>query len=102
MPDREIRNTREPANQEQIESYIEQGPVQLGPWTSDIWRHDPRHLSFLLARYKFASKMLTGRARASWRLAAATASVFLFCYRKRSPFTAWTRSRWCWPIRKSG
>jgi cyclopropane fatty-acyl-phospholipid synthase-like methyltransferase len=32
----------------------------MGPWASHIWRTDPRHLGFLLARYKFASKILAG------------------------------------------
>ncbi|WP_454061338.1 class I SAM-dependent methyltransferase [Candidatus Nitrospira salsa] len=33
----------------------------MGPWTSHIWRDDPRHLGFLLARYKFCAKVLAGR-----------------------------------------
>jgi len=60
MSEIKILRTREDANQEQIESYLARGAVELGPWTSNIWRHDPRHLSFLLARYKFASKILSG------------------------------------------
>lgn len=55
-----MTKTREPANQFQIEDYAANGPVQFGPWTSNIWRHDPRHLVFLLSRYKFVSKMLSG------------------------------------------
>src|ERR1700722_2014001 len=38
------------------------GPVELGPMTSDTWRNDPRRLLFLIARYKFVSKMLAGKA----------------------------------------
>jgi cyclopropane fatty-acyl-phospholipid synthase-like methyltransferase len=54
--------TREPQNQSQWDKYQEKGPVQLGPWISHIWRTDPRHLGFLLARYKFCAKMLAGKS----------------------------------------
>jgi 2-polyprenyl-3-methyl-5-hydroxy-6-metoxy-1,4-benzoquinol methylase len=36
----------------------------LGPWTSYSLRHDPKHIVFVLARYKFCAKMLEGRASA--------------------------------------
>lgn len=55
--------TKEPQNQVQIENYRQQGPATMGPWTSHIWRTDPRHLLFVLARYKFCAKMLQGKAR---------------------------------------
>ena len=32
--------------------------IELGPWTSYSLLNDPRHMSFVLARYKFASKMM--------------------------------------------
>lgn len=48
----------------QVEDYQRRGPVPLGPYTSHIWRDDPRHLGFLLARYKFAAKMLRGKKKA--------------------------------------
>lgn len=35
----------------------------MGPYTSHIWKTDPRHLVFLLARYKFVAKMLDGLER---------------------------------------
>lgn len=35
-------------------------PVQLGPNQSEAWRRDPKHLAFVLARYKFVAKMLHG------------------------------------------
>ncbi len=54
--------TKEPQNQIQFDTYREKGPVRLGPWTSHIWRSDPRHLGFLLARYKFCAKMLAGKS----------------------------------------
>ena len=57
------RTTKEPQNQAQVDAYQTQGPVKLGPWTSHIWRNDPRHLGFLLARYKFCAKMLAGKSQ---------------------------------------
>ncbi len=58
-----VGKTKEPQNQSQMEDYRGLGPVTMGPWTSHIWRQDPRHMCFLLSRYKFVAKMLTGKAR---------------------------------------
>ena len=55
--------TREAQNQPQIDTYRAAGPATMGPWTSHIWRSDPRHLAFLLARYKFCAKLLEGKQR---------------------------------------
>ena len=55
------RETREPQYQTHIDGVREKGPVYLGPTTSYLWREDPRHLGFLLARYKFVAKMLSGK-----------------------------------------
>lgn len=55
------QQTREPQNQSQADMYRQRGPAKLGPWTSHIWRSDPRHLGFLLARYKFCAKLLSGK-----------------------------------------
>lgn len=55
--------TKEPQNQTQVDDFRRMGPATLGPWTSHIWRSDPRHLVFLLSRYKFVAKMLAGRNR---------------------------------------
>lgn len=54
---------REPQNQIQFDEYRRQ-PASLGPYTTFLWRRDPRHLGFLLARYKFCAKLLEGKARA--------------------------------------
>ena len=54
---------KEAQNQTQIKSYLGKGSVRLGPWASHIWRTDPRHLGFLLARYKFCAKMLAGKSK---------------------------------------
>ncbi len=35
--------------------------ILLGPWTSYSLMHDPRHMAFVLARYKFCAKMLEGK-----------------------------------------
>ena len=43
-----------------FEDYSKRGPVKLGFMTSHVWRTDPKRLSFLLARYKFVAKMLSG------------------------------------------
>lgn len=53
---------KETQNQVQFDNY-EKAPTQLGPYTTHIWNHDPRHLAFLLARYKFCAKMLEGKKR---------------------------------------
>lgn len=57
------RETKEKQNQSQIEDYDKLGPATMGPWTSHIWRHDPRHMCFLLSRYKFCAKMLSGKEK---------------------------------------
>ena len=54
---------KEPQNQSQFNTYEKFGGVRLGPYTSHIWRDDPKHLSFLLARYKFCSKILYNKKR---------------------------------------
>ncbi len=35
--------------------------LKLGPWSSYSLLHDPKHLGFVLARYKFCAKMLEGK-----------------------------------------
>ncbi len=37
--------------------------LALGPWTSYSLLHDPKHLGFVLARYKFCAKMFDGMHR---------------------------------------
>ena len=51
----------EPQVQIQLNEYYENKGVVLGPYTSYIWRNDPKHLLFLLSRYKFCSKILAGK-----------------------------------------
>lgn len=51
---------KELQNQIQFDEYRD-SLGSLGPYTTYIWTHDPRHLSFLLSRYKFCAKMLEGK-----------------------------------------
>lgn len=55
-----MTEAREPQNQPQFDNY-EKNPVTLGPFTSHIWRDDPKHLGFIFSRYKFCSKILSGK-----------------------------------------
>ncbi|MBI3955232.1 class I SAM-dependent methyltransferase [Candidatus Gottesmanbacteria bacterium] len=36
-------------------------PIPMGPWTSYSLLNDPIHMSFVLARYKFCARMLSGK-----------------------------------------
>lgn len=51
---------KEPQNQLQFDNY-KKNPVTLGPFTSHLWRDDPKHLCFLFSRYKFCAKLLAGK-----------------------------------------
>lgn len=52
--------TREPQYQGSVELKAKQGLTQLGLMSSETWHIDPRRLGFVLARYKFVSKMFSG------------------------------------------
>jgi len=54
-------HTREPQYQRTLEIAMEKGLTTLGLMTNQVWEDDPRRLLFTLARYKFVSKMLSGR-----------------------------------------
>jgi len=53
--------TREPQYNRCVEIREQFGLTQLGLMTNQVWHDDPRRLTFLLARYKFVAKMLSGR-----------------------------------------
>ena len=53
---------KEMQNQNQFDLY-ESNKYEFGPFTSHIVRSDPRHLVFMLSRYKFVSKMFEGKKR---------------------------------------
>jgi 2-polyprenyl-3-methyl-5-hydroxy-6-metoxy-1,4-benzoquinol methylase len=55
--------TREPQYQFQLSHDAEHGRAKLGLMTSAAWHQDPRRLLFLLSRYKFVAKMLSGKGR---------------------------------------
>ena len=39
-------------------------PARFGLMSGQVWRDDPRRLAFVLARYKFVAKMLSGKGSA--------------------------------------
>jgi 2-polyprenyl-3-methyl-5-hydroxy-6-metoxy-1,4-benzoquinol methylase len=53
--------TRESQYQVCLDVRDESGVARLGLMTNQAWEHDPRHLLFVLSRYKFVAKMLSGR-----------------------------------------
>lgn len=53
--------TRDPVNQSTVELAEHHGFARLGLINNQVWREDPRRLVFTMARYKFVSKMLSGR-----------------------------------------
>ncbi|GIW78859.1 MAG: hypothetical protein KatS3mg105_0666 [Gemmatales bacterium] len=59
-----MEQTREPQYQYQVALRDEIGLARLGLTTNQVWNDDPRHLLFILARYKFVSKMLAGKKSA--------------------------------------
>lgn len=56
-------HTKEPQYQPGLELYRTLGPEALGPMMNQVWHDDPRRLTFVLARYKFVAKMLSGKPR---------------------------------------
>src|SRR5437870_4967478 len=65
-PIHQNKTMEERTKEAQYQSLIElekQGLEQLGLMSSYAWSDDPRHLLFILARYKFAAKMFSGMKR---------------------------------------
>ncbi|MCH7868281.1 MAG: class I SAM-dependent methyltransferase [Myxococcales bacterium] len=60
MSEGPMQNARE-AYEAAMGSRINTPGVVLGPWASDDLINDPKHLAFVMARYKFCAKMLTGK-----------------------------------------
>lgn len=48
---------------EVTEPFFATPEIPLGPWTSYSVMYDPKHVAFVLSRYKFVAKMLEGRER---------------------------------------
>jgi len=58
-----MSDTKEPQYQRCLELREQQGVASLGLVCNQTWQDDPKRLTFVLSRYKFASKMLSGRNR---------------------------------------
>jgi hypothetical protein len=54
--------TREPQYADCVAVKDKYGLTQLGLITNQVWHDDPRRVTFILARYKFVAKMLSGRS----------------------------------------
>jgi SAM-dependent methyltransferase len=57
-------STREPQYGRLIDVRDQFGATALGAMMNQVWHDDPRRLGFVLARYKFVAKMLSGKQRA--------------------------------------
>jgi 2-polyprenyl-3-methyl-5-hydroxy-6-metoxy-1,4-benzoquinol methylase len=55
--------TKEKQYKELLDVKDKVGFQRMGLMTNQVWHDDPRRLAFVLARYKFVSKMLSGRKR---------------------------------------
>jgi 2-polyprenyl-3-methyl-5-hydroxy-6-metoxy-1,4-benzoquinol methylase len=55
--------TREPQYQFEVDMALRDGISRFGIMSNQRWRDDPRGVLFVLARYKFVAKMLSGRSR---------------------------------------
>jgi len=55
--------TREPQYQICLDIRDRQGLSQLGLMSNQVWHDDPKRLVFMLSRYKFVAKMLSGKRR---------------------------------------
>lgn len=58
-----MARTREPQYERCLEVSEQLGRTTLGLMSNQVWHDDPRRLAFVLARYKFVSKMLSGMSR---------------------------------------
>lgn len=56
-----IEYTVEPQYKDCLDIVETFGQTQLGMMTNQVWHDDPRRLAILLSRYKFVSKMLSGK-----------------------------------------
>lgn len=54
-------STVEPQYNDCLEVLNQHGLAKLGIMSNQVWYDDPRRLVFMLSRYKFVSKMLSGR-----------------------------------------
>lgn len=59
----ETEQTKERQYQIQVSLRDTKGLTRLGLVTNQVWHDDPRRLLFVLARYKFVSRMLSGKQK---------------------------------------
>ena len=57
----ESRRSAVKAYKEGTDYQFDTRELKLGPWTSYSLLNDPKHMCFVLARYKFCAKMLEGK-----------------------------------------
>ena len=55
-----MRKTKEPQYNISLELEEKHGIAQLGILTNETWFNDPKRMVFVLSRYKFVAKMLSG------------------------------------------
>ena len=60
-----LKNKRDKAHDDHFKKmiYLDKKKIILGSYSSYEWANDPKHLIFSLSRYKFVSKMLSGKNR---------------------------------------
>jgi len=58
-----LLKTREPQYQFELDMALHSGLARFGIMSNQTWKDDPRRLLFLLSRYKFVAKMLSGKKR---------------------------------------
>jgi protein-L-isoaspartate O-methyltransferase len=63
MSDSPTTKTADALYRDLMETFFATPEIALGPWTSYSLMYDPKHLAFVLARYKFVAKILQGRSR---------------------------------------
>ena len=55
--------TRLTTQEAQYQEYLDHDHQRFGVYSGQTWRDDPRRLVFMLSRYKFVAKMLSGMGR---------------------------------------
>src|SRR5579863_4960669 len=58
-----VDQTREPQYQFCVDLRDREGLARFGLMSNQVWRDDPKRVLFVLSRYKFVAKMLSGQRR---------------------------------------
>ncbi len=56
-----VKETKEPQYQDLFDIQEQFGFARFGLMSNQVWHDDPKRLVFVLSRYKFVAKMLTGK-----------------------------------------